>query len=173
MKFEIEKGVEILRQTPYVVGRLLEDLSDEWTASSGDPENWGPYDVIGHLLHGERTDWMQRAEIILSDSEDKRFVPFDRLAQFEEAKGRSLSDLLTDFAHLRNANIERLITWQLTEQQLEMTGIHPEFGAVTLRELLSTWVVHDLDHIRQIVTYMARQYTEAVGPWRAYLSIVR
>ena len=173
MKFELEQGLEILRQTPYVLARLLEDLSSGWTQSEGDKENWSPFDVVGHLIHGEETDWINRAEIILKQQGDPRFAPFDRLAQFREAKGRNISDLLTEFAHLRNSNLERLVHWQLTEEELDLKGIHPEFGEVTLRQLLATWVVHDLNHIRQIVTHMSKKYSDEVGPWKAYLSILK
>ena len=172
MNFQIEKAVEILSQTPYTLSRMLDGLSSEWTQSFGDTENWSPYDVIGHLIHGEENDWIPRAEIILAQGDDRTFVPFDRLAQFKKSKGKTLSDLLTEFAHLRNANIERLVSWQLTSDQLALKGTHPELGLVTLKQLLATWVVHDLNHIRQIVTYMAAKYADNVGPWKAYLSIL-
>lgn len=172
MEFELNQAVEVLRQTPYTLARMLGDLSPEWTASSGDRDNWAPYDVIGHLIHGEVTDWIPRAEIILAQGENRTFVPFDRFVQFERSAGKSLDDLLTEFSHLRNANIEKLIRWQLTPEQLALTGVHPEFGEVTLSELLSTWVVHDLNHIRQIVTVMAKRYAKNVGPWKAYTSIL-
>jgi len=173
MKFELQKAIEILRQTPYVLTRLLEELSPEWTASSGDETNWGAYDVIGHLIHGEEADWIVRAEIILSQDGDRQFTPFDRTAQFSRPSDSPIVDLLSEFAHLRNHNLEKLIGWQLTEKELKLTGIHPEFGEVTLEQLLATWVVHDLNHIRQIVTHMAAQYEGVVGPWKEYLSILR
>ena len=173
MKFELDKAVEILRQTPYSLSRMLEDLSPDWVKGDDDRDNWSPYDVIGHLIHGEETDWIPRAEVILAQGDDNRFTPFDRLAQFESSRGRSLQDLLTELAHLRNANLERLVGWQLTPDQLDLKGIHPEFGEVTLRQLLATWVVHDLNHIRQIVTYLSRNYHDEVGPWKAYLSILQ
>ena len=172
MKFEIIRAIEVLRQTPYTLSRMLDDLSPEWTESKGDTENWSPYDVIGHLIHGEETDWIPRAEIILAQGENRTFVPFDRLAQFERSKGKTLTDLLTEFAYARNANIEKLIRWQLTPDQLALSGTHPELGEVTLEQLLATWVVHDLNHIRQIVTYMATKYADSVGPWKAYLAIL-
>jgi hypothetical protein len=172
MEFELNKAIEILRQTPYVMTRLLEDLSSDWTASGGNENNWSPYDVIGHLIHGEETDWIPRAEVILAQGSDRRFQPFDRLAQFRSSKGKSLSDLLTEFAYLRNANIERLQSFQLTPDDMALKGVHPEFGDVTMEQLLATWVVHDLNHIRQVVAYMAKKYAEEVGPWKAYLSIL-
>lgn len=172
MRFDLDHSVEILRQTPFTLSRMLADLSPEWTASRGDKENWAPYDVVGHLIHGEETDWIPRAEIILGQGENRTFEKYDRLAQFERSKGKSLNDLLTEFAYLRSANIEKLVRWQLRPDQLALTGTHPALGEVTLRQLLATWVVHDLNHIRQIVRYMARLYDEDVGPWKQYLSIL-
>lgn len=172
MKFDVKRAAEILSQTPYTLSRMLEELSPEWTQSNADTDNWSTYDVIGHLIHGEETDWIPRAEIILAQGENRTFVPFDRLAQFERSKGKLLSDLLTEFTHARSANVEKLVRWQLTPDQLALTGIHPEVGEVTLEQLLATWVVHDLNHIRQIVTYMATEYAENVGVWKIYLSIL-
>jgi hypothetical protein len=172
MKFDLDKAVGILRQTPYTLARMLDGLSPEWTESCGDRENWAPYDVIGHLIHGEETDWIPRAEIILRQAKDLTFVPFDRLAQFERSKGKTLADLLTEFAHLRNANVEKLVRWQVAPDQLALRGIHPELGEVTLEQLLATWVVHDLNHVRQVVTYMSKLYGGSVGPWKEYLAIL-
>ena len=172
MKFDLDRAIEILSQTPYTLLRMLESLSPEWTESKGNKENWAPYDVIGHLIHCEETDWIPRAEIILARDENMTFEPFDRFAQFEKSKGKPLADLLTEFGHVRNANIEKLIRWQLTPEHLALKATHPELGEVTLEQLLSTWVVHDLNHIRQIVKYMAAKYEENVGPWKAYLSIL-
>lgn len=173
MKFDLDQAAEILRQTPYALMRMLGDLSSEWTHGDGNREYWSPYDVIGHLIHGEETDWIPRAEIILRQGEDRKFEPYDRLAQFEKSKGRPLGDLLTEFAHMRSVNLEKLIRWQLTPDQLALKGVHPELGEVTLEQLLATWVVHDLNHIRQIVTFMAAKYADNVGVWKAYLSILK
>ena len=151
---------------------MLSDLSPEWTQVGGSPEDWSPYDVIGHLIHGEETDWIPRAEIILAQGDDRIFTPYDRLAQFESSKNKSLDDLLTEFAHLRSVNLETLVRWQLTPEQLQLKAMHPELGEVTLEQLLATWVVHDLNHIRQIVTFMAERYADNVGPWTKYLSIL-
>jgi hypothetical protein len=172
MKFELDKAIEILRQTPYTLMRMLDGLSPEWTRSRGDMENWSPYDVIGHLIHGEETDWIPRAEIILEHGTGRPFDKYDRLAQFERSKGRPLSDLLQEFAHLRSHSLEKLVNFGLTPERLALKGMHPALGEVTLEQLLSAWVVHDLNHIRQIVAYMAREYSEAVGPWKEYLSII-
>lgn len=173
MEFNLERSLEILRQTPYTLRRMLDGLSEDWTHKGGSRDNWSPYDVLGHLIHGEETDWIARAEIILSQGENREFVPFDRLAQFEESKGKTLDDLLTEFAHTRSANLERVANWQLDGEKLDLTGIHPTFGEVTLRQLLATWVVHDLNHIRQIVRFMALKYESAVGPWKEYLTILK
>src|SRR5262245_19571319 len=140
MKFQVEKSIEVLRQTPYTITRMLEGLSDDWTASSGDQSDWGPYDIVGHLIHGEETDWVPRAEIILAQGENRTFIPFDRVAQFDRSKGKSLDDLLTEFAHLQIVNLEKLVRWQLTPEQLSLKGTHPELGEVTLEQLLATWV---------------------------------
>ena len=136
-------------------------------------EPWNPYDVVGHLIHGEETDWIPRARIILAQGDNRTFVPFDRFAQFEKSKGRSLAQLLDEFAKLRVENIETLRSWNLTDAELDLEAIHPELGPVTLRQLLATWVVHDLNHIRQIVTAMAGKYASEVGVWREYLSILQ
>jgi len=173
MNFDLQQGTEILRQTPYTLSRMLDGLSPEWTASKGDQENWSPYDVIGHLIHGEETDWIPRAETILTNGVDRPFDKYDRLAQFERSGGASLSDLLGEFAHLRNHNLEKLVNFQLTPERLALKGMHPALGEVTLEQLLAAWVVHDLNHIRQIVAYMAREYSNAVGPWKQYLSILQ
>lgn len=173
MLFDVQQATEILSQTPYTLQRMLSGLSPDWTQLGGSTENWSPYDVIGHLIHGEETDWIPRAEIILAQGENRIFTPYDRFAQFERSKNKSLDDLLTEFAHLRSVNLETLVRWQLTPDQLLLRGMHPELGEVTLDELLATWVVHDLNHIRQIVTFMAERYAENVGPWKAYLSILQ
>jgi len=172
MKFTLEHAVEILEQTPLTLEAMLKNLSPEWTHSAGDQDNWSPYDVVGHLIHGEETDWMPRAEIILAQGADRTFVPFDRLAQFERSKGKSLVDLLTELSEVRGSNIEKLIEWKLTPEQLVLKGMHPELGEVTLEQLLATWVVHDLNHIKQIVTYLAKNQANNVGPWNQYLSIL-
>jgi hypothetical protein len=173
MEFELKRASEVLRQTPYALSRLLEGLSPEWIQSEGNEADWSPYDVVGHLIHCEETDWIIRVEIILRQEGHRKFEPFDRLAQFRSSQRRTLSDLLTEFAHLRNSNLERMVRWQLTPAMLELTGLHPELGEVTLKQLLATWVVHDLNHIRQIVTYMSRKYLDEVGPWKPYLSILQ
>jgi hypothetical protein len=173
MKFELEKAVEILSNTPATVESLLGNLSDEWTASRNSSDEWSAFDVVGHYIHGEETDWIPRAEIILKQGENTTFEPFDRFAQFEKSKGKTLGELLETFAGLREKNLEILKSWNLTDEKLQLKGVHPELGVVTLEQLLATWVVHDLTHIRQIVQILAKKYAENVGAWREYLSILK
>jgi hypothetical protein len=172
MKFELETAIEILRQTPQTLEQMLGSLSPEWTETKDDRSDWSPYDVVGHLIHCEDTDWIPRAEVILAKGEDLRFPPFDRFAQFEKYRDQTLAELLTTFKNKRAQGMEQLRAWDLTPEKLALRGIHPDLGEVTLENLLATWVVHDLTHIRQIVTYMAKKYTDAVGPWKEYLSIL-
>lgn len=164
--------VAILERTPVSLTALLEGLPDTWvTATEGD-RTWSPYDVVGHLVHGERTDWLPRARHILA-GERQPFDSFDRTAQFTQSKGTGLSELLATFAALRRDNVAELVGMKLTSADLSRTGQHPELGQVTLGQLLATWVVHDLDHVGQIARTMAKVYAAAVGPWSAYLSILR
>ena len=148
-------------------------LPDAWTDADEGPETWSPRIVIGHLVHGEKTDWIQRAEIVLAQGENRTFTPFDRFAQLRDSDGKSVSELLDEFAHLRSANLEILRGWRLGDAQLSLEGMHPAFGPVTLRQLLATWVAHDLGHILQVSRVMAKQYRDAIGPWRAYLSVMQ
>jgi hypothetical protein len=173
MAFTLKKSIEILQRTPDVLHILLHGISDDWTQHNEGGDTWSVFDVIGHLIHGEKADWVTRAEIILSESPDKKFEPFDRLVQFEESKGKTLPQLLDEFKLLRKENIERLLSKNLTEKDFNKTGLHPAFGKVKLSQLLSTWVAHDLDHIAQITRVMAKQYKEDVGPWIEYLKILR
>jgi hypothetical protein len=152
---------------------MLADLSGEWTSAAGDSSEWAPFDVVGHLIHGEKTDWIPRARIILEQGDNLTFVPFDRFAQVENSIGKSITQLLDEFGKLRGENLETLRSWDLTPDQLDLEGVHPELGRVTLRQLLATWVVHDLNHIRQIVTAMAKRYDGEVGVWKDYLSILK
>ncbi len=152
---------------------MLQELPSEWVGNNEGAKTWSPYDVLGHLIHGERTDWIPRAKIILEDGEGKPFEPFDRFAQFEESKGKSMEELLVTFEGLRRENVRTLKAMGLRPEDLTRTGKHPELGRVTLGELLATWVAHDQDHLVQISRTMARQYQEAVGPWRPYLSVMK
>jgi hypothetical protein len=171
MGFNLKHAVEILERTPAAVRTLLQGLSNEWTGG-GDDSNWAPFDIVGHLIHGEVTDWIPRAEIILRQGDDRTFEPFDRFAQFELSKGKSLDDLLCDFERKRRESLDTLRSFDLADEQLKLKGIHPEFGEVSLSELIASWVAHDLTHIRQITQFLAKKYTDQVGPWREYLSIL-
>lgn len=172
MEFELEQAIEVLKRTPATLDSLLRDLPEPWLVQNEGPETWSPYDVIGHLIHGEETDWIPRARIIIEHGETRAFEPFDRVAMFEESKDKTLAQLLDTFTQLRADNLRELQAMNLTSDLLNKRGRHPELGVVTLRQLLSTWVVHDLGHVRQVVRVMSKQYRDAVGPWRAYLSIL-
>jgi uncharacterized damage-inducible protein DinB len=164
--------IAVLERTPASLRALLEGLPDTWVNATEGGETWSPYDVIGHLIHGERTDWIPRARHILA-GEARPFDSFDRTAQFTESRGKTLGKLLATFAELRRENVEALSGMNLTDDDLARKGLHPELGEVTLGQLLATWVVHDLDHVGQIARTMAKAYAGAVGPWSAYLSILR
>ncbi|HYG65038.1 MAG TPA: DinB family protein [Thermoanaerobaculia bacterium] len=172
MDFDLTSSIAVLERTPHTLRAMLAGLPAAWTDANEGPETWSPYDILGHLIHGERVDWIERAQIILAQGPQRRFSPFDRFAQFRESQGRSLADLLDEFARLRAENLATLAGWSLTEAQLVLEGEHPDFGPVTLRQLLATWVAHDLGHVAQVARVMAKQYREAVGPWRAYLPIM-
>jgi len=172
MDFELTAGIAVLERTPHTLRAMLEGLPSVWTDATEGPDTWSPYVIVGHLIHGERTDWMTRAEIILAQGPSRRFAPYDRFAQLRDSEGQSLTELLDEFARLRRTNLDTLVGWRLSDQQLALEGEHPAFGAVTLRQLLSTWVVHDLGHIAQAARVMAKQYGDAIGPWREYLPIV-
>ncbi len=173
MDFRFEEALPVLRRTPATLRALLLNLPACWTDAVEGPDTWSPFDVVGHLIHGERSDWMPRVEHILQHGESVAFRPFDRDAMFTESKGRSLPELLDTFADLRAESLARLSVLGLTDADLNRRGTHPEFGAVTMGQLLATWTAHDLGHLAQVTRVMARQYTETVGPWRAYLSLLR
>ena len=172
MEFNLIKSIEILERTPTALHHLLDGISEEWTSNNEGGESWTVFDVIGHLIHGDKTDWMLRTDIILSDRADRAFESFDRFAQFEASKGKTLRALLGEFTAIRRSNIEKLRQLNISNDDLNKTGIHPSFGVVTLAQLLSTWTVHDLDHLSQISRIMAKQYTKQTGPWVAYLKIL-
>ena len=172
MHFQLSNAVPVLERTPATLDAMLRDLPADWTDADEGPETWSPWVVLGHLVHGERTDWMPRATMILAQQPGSTFEPYDRFAQFHESAGRTMAELLDQFAALRRANLDTLRALHLTEAQLELTGTHPAFGTVTLRQLLATWVAHDLGHIAQVSRVMAKQYRDAVGPWRQYLPVL-
>jgi hypothetical protein len=172
MEFQPELALQVLGRTPATLRALLDGLSESWTRDRPGAETWSPYDVIGHLVHGEETDWIPRARIILTEGESRVFEPFDRFAQFDRSEGRSLGDLLERFSRLRRQNLDAIARMEITGAQWELRGTHPDLGTVTLRQLIATWVVHDLNHLDQIVRGMAKQYAGEVGPWKAYLPIL-
>jgi hypothetical protein len=172
LKFDLEKSILILERTPAVLEQLLHGLPDDWVMHNEGGDTWSPYDIMGHFIHGERTDWMTRTKMIL-DGEHKTFPVFNRTAMFEESKGKSLSDLLAEFKSARAENLKTLRSLSLTEKDFDKTGIHPKFGEVTLRQLLSTWTIHDLTHLAQIARVMAKQYRQEIGPWLEYMRLVR
>jgi len=172
MEFDLTLSIAVLERTPPTLRTLLRGLDPAWTDATEGPETWSPYAIVGHLIHGERTNWVPRAQLILAQGPSRRFTPFDRVAPFRESQSESLDDLLDEFARLRAANLTTLAGWRLTDTELALAGEHPEFGVVMLRQLLATWVVHDLGHVAQVARVMAKQYRDAVGPWRAYLPIL-
>ena len=172
MEYRLDQAKEILRRTPATLNALLSDLPNDWVLANEGPETFSPYDVIGHLIEGEESDWIPRARIILEHGEARPFEKFDRFAMYEKSKGKSPAELLARFEEVRGESLRQLDELNLTPELLQKRGSHPALGVVTLSQLLSAWVVHDLGHIRQIVRVMAKQYREEIGPWTAYLSIV-
>lgn len=173
MSFNLEQSIEILDNTPKVLSSYLLNLSEDWLKHNEGEHTWSPYDVVGHLIFGEKTDWIVRIQTILGNSEDKLFEPFDRFAQLENNQNQPIAILLDEFSKLRTENIKTLKSLHITEADFSKTGIHPEFGEVTLAQLIATWVVHDLGHIAQISRVMAKQYKTDVGPWIDYLGVLK
>jgi hypothetical protein len=171
LDFQLDEAIPILERTPSVISKLLDDLPEDWTRVNEGPDTWSPREVVAHLINGERTDWIPRARIILQQGKYRRFDPFDRFAGLDTE--RPLTDLLEEFDKLRSQNVATLRGWNLKEKDMELTGEHPEFGTVTMRQLLATWVVHDLSHVAQMTRTMARGYTAAVGPWTAYFRVLQ
>ena len=172
LPFTVEDACALLERTPVVLDAWLRGLPDAWLSANEGPDTWSAFDIVGHLVHGERTDWMPRVHRLLEHGEAMAFDPFDRFAQFTESRGKSIDTLLDDFAGLRAGSVAQLRGLALTSAHLDRTGRHPAFGVVTLRQLLATWTAHDLDHITQVARVMARQYSDEVGPWREYLRVV-
>jgi hypothetical protein len=172
VRFSLDLAVPVLERTPVVLRALLSGLPDEWVRATDGPGTWSAFDVVGHLIHGEKTDWIPRIRHLLERGESEPFIPFDRKAMFEASRGKTMEVLLEEFAGLRAANVAALRGFALTPADLARRGSHPELGAVTLEQHLATWTAHDLGHIRQIAQTLGRQYRDAVGPWRAYLSMM-
>ncbi len=173
MIFQLNQAIEILERTPSVLREMLSGLSKPWVLNNYGHETFSPFDVVGHLIHGEKTDWIPRLKIILEHGESKTFEPFDRYAMYEDSKGKTLAELLDTFETLRKENIETLRAIDLAPEKLALRGTHPELGAVTVEQLLATWVVHDLNHIHQIAKCMAYQYKDAVGPWLPFVGVLK
>ncbi len=172
MDFQLDHAIAVLERTPGTLRAWLDGLPKEWTRSNEGAGSWNAFDIVGHLIHGEETDWIPRLEIILEHGESRPFDPFDRFAQLRKNKGRDLQELLDRFAEARERNLQILRGHDLTREQLDRTGTHPELGRVTARQLLATWVVHDLGHLAQIGRVMARAYGDQVGPWKAFTPIL-
>lgn len=172
MPFDLVAALALLARTPATLDVWLRGLPDAWTGANEGPDTWSAFDVVGHLIHGERTDWLPRTLLLLEHGEDRPFEPYDRFAQERDSEGKTLADLLDTFAALRVANLEALHALALTDADLDRRGTHPELGTVTLGQLLAAWVVHDLGHLAQIARAMAKQYRDEIGPWPVYLPIV-
>lgn len=172
MKFELNEAIAILERTPELLKVFLKDLPLDWTDKNEGTDTWSPFDVIGHLIHGEKTDWIERSKIILKQGANIAFSPFDRFAQFKDSKGKTINQLLDEFQELRRLNLQELKQFNLSPSDFDLEGIHPEFGAVNLKQLLAAWVIHDLGHIAQISRVMSKNYKSEVGPWIEYLSIL-
>jgi hypothetical protein len=169
----LEECLAVLARTPGTLDSLLRDLPEGWTTATEGPGTWSPYTVIGHLIHGEKTDWMPRLDIILKHGPSRPFDPFDREAQFRENPGIPLSALLDEFAALRHDNLARLRSLGLKPDQFELQGTHPTLGRVTLRQLLAAWTTHDLSHLIQVSRVMAKRYRQDVGPFAEFQSVMK
>jgi len=172
MEVDLSQTINILTRTPVVLNALLKDAPAELITGNEGADTWSPFDIIGHLIHAETTDWIPRTRMILTHGESRTFEPFDRFAQQGRSRGKSIFDLLQEFETLRGQSLDALREMKITADQLSQRGMHPHFGSVTLRQLLATWVAHDLSHIAQAVRVMCRQYSEDVGPWKEYLPIL-
>jgi hypothetical protein len=173
MEHNLQHTISLLARTPAALDALLRDLPETWLFQNEGENTWSAFDVVGHLIHGERTDWMPRARMILQYGESRTFEKFDRWAQERESQGKSLAQLLDEFARLRSENLDALRALNLRREDLDRRGRHPELGVVTLSELLATWAAHDLTHLHQVSRVMAHQYRQAVGPWSAYLGVMQ
>jgi hypothetical protein len=171
--FKLNEAIALLTRTPGSLNALLRGLPDTWVRRNEGDDSWSAFDIVGHLIYGERTDWMERARMILNHGDTRAFEPFDRFAQFKESEGKSLDELLDDFGRLRKQNLAELDALNLSGEVLARRGKHPALGAVTLSQLLATWAVHDLTHLHQLSRVMAHQYRDAVGPWSAFLGVLK
>src|SRR5438034_8547810 len=172
MDFDLDLAIEVLRRSPATLRALLDGLSEHWMRGNEGPETFSPFDVVGHLIDGEETDWIPRARIILARGTSLRFEPYDRFRHRARNAARTLESLLAEFRVLRDTNLQLLRSWKLTPAELDLPGEHPSLGPVTLRQLLAAWVVHDLGHVAQVARVMAKQYRPDVGPWVPYLPVL-
>jgi hypothetical protein len=172
-KFTLADTIALLSRTPAALDALLRGMPTIWAYSNEGENTWNAFDIVGHLVAGERTDWMPRLRIILENGEARAFDPFDRFAQSRESQGKSLEQLLDEFARLRQENLTALDALNLQPQDLNRRGKHPALGTVTLSQLLATWAVHDLTHLHQLSRVLAHQYRDAVGPWSVYLGVLQ
>jgi hypothetical protein len=172
MEFDLDLAIDLLRRSPAVLEALLRGVDQVWARGTEGPDTFSPFDVVGHLIDGEETDWIPRAQIILAGRPNPRFEPYDRFRHRNRNAARTLESLLAEFAKLRASNLELLRSWRLNEAALELRGTHPALGPVTLRQLLAAWVVHDLEHVAQVARVMAKQYRSEVGPWVPYLPVL-
>jgi hypothetical protein len=173
MKFDLDQAMAVLERTPRLLTAWLSGLPQEWTSCTEGEGSWSAYDILGHLIHGERTDWLPRLRIILQYGAARAFDPFDRTTMFTVSQGKSMDELLMEFTAMRASNLEALGALEIQPEQFNLPGLHPALGSVTLSQLLATWTAHDLSHIHQIARVMTRQYRDAVGPWREYISLLR
>jgi hypothetical protein len=173
MTQDLDPSIALLTRTPRILDAWLRDLPDAWTRATEGPDTWSPFDIVGHLIDGERHDWIPRAQMILAFGETKTFEPFVRGGHVRETAGKTLAQLLDEFARARSASLTALRGFNLQPRDLERTGMHPAFGRVTLSQLVATWVAHDLTHLHQMSRIMAHQYREAVGPWTVYLGVMQ
>jgi DinB superfamily len=173
MEHNLHHTIALLTHTPAALNALLRDLPEAWTLRNEGENTWSAFDIVGHLIHGERTDWMPRARMVLKFDETRAFEPFDREGHVRESEGKSIAQLLDEFARVRSENLGELRALNLQPEDLARRGRHPAFGAVTLSQLLATWAAHDLNHLHQISRVMAHQYRQAVGPWSAYLGVLQ
>ena len=173
MNFDLAKSYEIWERTPLILRSILDGLGSHWIMSNEGPDTFSPYDVVGHLIHGEKTDWPDRIRMIMEKGTSSTFVPYDRFAMFQESEGKTLEQLLDEFEEVRMNNMRWLRSLNLTDTDLDKLGVHPKFGMVSLRQLLSTWTIHDLTHLSQITRVMAKQYKDEMGPWLEYFRIMQ
>lgn len=174
MNFELNKSIELLQRSPQTYKSLFYGMNSNWGYLNEGKDTWSAFDIIGHLIHGEITDWIPRAKIILSKQlKDKTFEPFDMLAHKQICQSKTMENLLEEFEKLRNNNIKELKSWNLSEEELNMTGIHPEQGEVSLKQLISTWAIHDYGHLNQISRVIVKHHTEDVGPFKNFYTLLR